>query len=152
MQPQITTDHFERNAYVYVRETSGLQGVETPESSACQHALRERAIRLGWKEERVVTIDADIGEPGSSSNRAGFQHLVAEVSRGRAGIVMALEETRLTRSHSAWQMLVEICASTGTLLLVGDDLFDPSGGEEKMRVSVAPVARSGSGDSLALWK
>jgi DNA invertase Pin-like site-specific DNA recombinase len=141
MDRQITKEHLGRNAYVYVRETSGHEGVQTRERAACQYALRERAIHLGWKEERVVTVDGDIGEPGNSSSRAGFQRLVREVSWGRAGIVMALDGTRLTRTLSEWHALVEICASTGTLVLVGDALLDPSGGEDRMPVGVAQVAR-----------
>lgn len=140
MKPQITKEHLERNAYVYVRQTCLHEGLETRERSAYQYALRERAIHLGWNDERVVTIDGDMGEPGSSSSRAGFQRLVTEVGRRRAGIVMALDGTRLTRRLSDWQVLVELCASTGTLLLVGDALLDPAGGEDSMLVGVAQVA------------
>jgi DNA invertase Pin-like site-specific DNA recombinase len=141
MDRQITKEHLGRNAYVYVRQTSGHDGVETRERAACQYALRERAIHLGWKEERVVTIDGDIGEPGNSSRRAGFQRLVREVGWGRAGMVMALDGTRLTRRLGDWHALVENCASTETLLLVGDALLDPSGGKDRMPLGVAQVAR-----------
>jgi len=55
IKPEITKEHLERNAYVYVRETSRRGGVETRESSWCEHALRERASHFDWKEQRAET-------------------------------------------------------------------------------------------------
>ena len=93
---KITTEHLERKAYLYIRQSTLRQVVENTESTQRQYALRERAIRLGWKEEQVVTIDCDLGESGASSeNRVGFQRLVADVGLGHAGIVMGLEVSRL---------------------------------------------------------
>ena len=62
----------------------------------------------------------------SAADRAGFQHLVAEVSLGRAGIVLGLECSRLARDFADWQQLVKICAHAGTLILDEDGLYDPA--------------------------
>src|SRR5579863_8002426 len=90
--------HLERGAYLYVRQSSMRQVIENVESTKRQYALRNRAIALGWREEQITVIDHDQGESGASASwREGFQHLVTDVSMGRAGIVMGLEVSRLAR-------------------------------------------------------
>jgi DNA invertase Pin-like site-specific DNA recombinase len=51
--------------------------------------------------------------------------MVAEVSLGRAGIVLGLECSRLARNNADWHQLLEICAMTGTLICDEDGLYDP---------------------------
>ena len=71
---------------------------ENTESTKRQYALRQRAIALGWSEEQIIVIDSDLGQSGASAvDREGFQRLVAEVSLGKAGIVLGLEVSRLAR-------------------------------------------------------
>ena len=71
-------------------------------------------------------IDIDQGQSGSSAaDREGFQQLVAEVSLGRAGIVLGLECSRLARNNADWHQLLEICAMTSTLICDEDGLYDP---------------------------
>ena len=56
------------------------QVFENQESTKRQYALRQRAVALGWPIERVIVIDSDLGQSGSSStDREGFQRLVAEL-------------------------------------------------------------------------
>ena len=43
-------------------------------------------------------IDTDLGPAGASTDREGFQRLVAEVGMGQAGIVLGLEVSRLARN------------------------------------------------------
>jgi DNA invertase Pin-like site-specific DNA recombinase len=119
--------HVQRNAYLYVRQSTLRQVLENTESAKRQYALRERAVALGWPIERVITIDSDLGQSGASAaDREGFQRLVTEVSLGRAGIVLGLEVSRLARNCSDWHRLLEICALTDTLILDEDGLYDPS--------------------------
>ena len=81
------------------------------ESGARRSALRQRAVALGWPVEQVVTIDRDQGQSGASAaDREGFQHLVAEVGMGHAGIVLGLKVSRLARNNADWHRLLEICA------------------------------------------
>jgi DNA invertase Pin-like site-specific DNA recombinase len=91
------------------------------QSTGRQYDLKSRAAALGWPEDRIHVIDVDQGRSGASAaDRAGFQHLVAEVSLGRTGIVLGLECSRLARDSADWQHLVKICAHTGTLILDED--------------------------------
>jgi DNA invertase Pin-like site-specific DNA recombinase len=124
---KVTTAHLQRNAYLYVRQSTLRQVFENTESTKRQYALRERAIALGWPTEQVITIDSDQGHSGASAaDREGFQTLVAEVGLGHAGIVLGLEVSRLARSSTDWHRLLEICALTDTLILDEDGIYDPS--------------------------
>jgi len=118
--------HLERDAYLYIRQSSMRQVVENVESTKRQYALRARAIALGWSESRIVVIDSDQGESGASAAwREGFQRLVTDVGMGRAGIVMGLEVSRLARNNADWHRLLEICALAETLILDEDGVYDP---------------------------
>jgi DNA invertase Pin-like site-specific DNA recombinase len=124
---RVTASHLRRDAYLYVRQSTVRQVVENTESTQRQYALRQRAVALGWPPERVVVIDADLGQSGASSrDREGFQELVAEVSLGHAGIVLGLEVSRLARNSTDWHRLLEICALSDTLILDEDGLYDPA--------------------------
>jgi DNA invertase Pin-like site-specific DNA recombinase len=125
--PKVTVRHLERQAYLYVRQSTVRQVIENTESTQRQYALRQRAVALGWPSERVIVIDSDLGQSGASAvDRAGFQRLVAEVGLGRAGIVLGLEVSRLARNSTDWHRLLEICALTDTLILDEDGVYDPA--------------------------
>jgi DNA invertase Pin-like site-specific DNA recombinase len=127
MTQQVTAHHLSRLACLYVRQSTLQQVFENTESTFRQYALRERALALGWSEERIVVIDQDLGYSGASTaDRLGFQHLVAEVGLGQVGLVLGLEVSRLARNSSDWHHLLEICALTHTLILDEEGLYDPS--------------------------
>jgi len=124
---KVTSIHLSRNAYLYIRQSTLRQVFENTESTKRQYGLRQKAIALGWPEERIVVIDSDLGQSGASAaDREGFQRLVTEVSLGRAGIVLGLEVSRLARNNTDWHRLLEICALTDTLILDEDGIYDPS--------------------------
>ena len=76
--------------------------------------------------ERIVVIDSDLGQSGTSSaDREGFQRMVAEVGMGNVGVVLGLEVSRLARNSSDWHRLLEICALSDTLIVDEDGLYDP---------------------------
>ena len=124
---KVAAHHLTREAYLYVRQSSLRQVVENTESTKRQYDLRQRAIALGWPQDRIVVIDSDLGQSGASAkDRGGFQRLVSEVGLGHAGIVMGLEVSRLARNNADWHRLLEICALTDTLLLDEDGVYDPA--------------------------
>ncbi len=124
---KVSAQHLQRNAYLYVRQSTMRQVVENTESTIRQYALRGRAVALGWADEQIVVIDSDLGQSAASAaDREGFQRLVSEVGLGRAGVVMGLEVSRLARNSSDWHRLLEICALSGTLILDDDGLYDPT--------------------------
>jgi DNA invertase Pin-like site-specific DNA recombinase len=123
---KVTASQLARNAYLYIRQSTLKQVLHNTESTARQYDLRGKAISLGWDASQIIVIDIDQGQSGASAaDREGFQQLVAEVSLGRAGIVLGLECSRLARNNADWHQLLEICAMTGTLICDEDGLYDP---------------------------
>ena len=123
---KITGEHTEKLAYVYVRQSTMGQVRLNQESTQRQYALKERARTLGWQVPKVVILDKDLGESGTQmSKRGDFQRLIAEVSLGRVGAVLALEASRLSRSCADWHRLLELCALTCTLIIDEDCCYDP---------------------------
>ena len=122
---KITPRHRERRAVVYVRQSTPRQVREHLAGQANQYALVERAVALGWPRSRVQTIDDDLGQSGRDGTRTGFQALVAEVSLGRVGLILAFEASRLARNNADWYRLLDLAALVGTLIADSDGVFDP---------------------------
>jgi hypothetical protein len=119
--------HLQRLAVIYVRQSTRQQVLDHQESTRLQYALTERAVGLGWPADRVMVIDEDLGKSAASAaGRAGFQHLVAEVSLEHVGLVLGIEMSRLARSGSDWYQLLELCARCGALLADADGVYDPA--------------------------
>jgi len=84
---KVNAGHLQRNAYLYVRQSTLRQVLENTESTLRQYDLRQRAVTLGWPVERIVVIDGDLGQSAATAaDREGFQKLVTEVSLEKAGI------------------------------------------------------------------
>ena len=123
---KVTAAHLSRAALLYIRQSTLKQVLRNTESAIRQYDLRGKAIALGWAADQITVIDIDQGHSGASAaDREGFQHLVAEVSLGRAGIVLGLECSRLARNSADWHQLLELCGMTGTLICDEDGLYDP---------------------------
>jgi DNA invertase Pin-like site-specific DNA recombinase len=132
---KVTSAHLERDAYLYIRQSTPRQVVENVESTQCQHALRDRAVSQGWPLERIHVIDCDLGKSAvhyQAAGRDGFQQLVSEVALGKAGLVMGLEVSRLARNSADWHRLIELCAIAGTLILDEDGLYDPAAFNDRL--------------------
>ena len=111
---KVQSQHLERHAYLYIRQSSMKQVIENVESTKRQCALRARATAIGWADDRIVVIDSDQGESGASAAwREGFRRLVTDVGLGRAGIVMGLEVSRLARNNADWHRCVLTPALVG---------------------------------------
>ncbi|MFO0876538.1 MAG: recombinase family protein [Gemmataceae bacterium] len=124
--PKIRPDHFNRLAVVYVRQSTPRQVIENRESTALQNQLSGRAGALGWREDRILVIDDDLGQSGSSAaDRVGFQRLLAEVGLNHVGLILGSEMSRLARSCKDWYQLLELAAVFGVLLADQDGLYDP---------------------------
>lgn len=124
---KIRPRHRDRLAVVYIRQSTPQQVVSNRESADLQYQLRQRAVTLGWADDRVLVIDDDQGISGTSvENRLGFQRLLAEVSLGHVGVVFGREMSRLARSCADWHRLLELCALFQVLLADADGIYDPA--------------------------
>jgi len=123
---KVQTRHRDRQAVVYVRQSTMRQVQQNQESTRLQYALADRARQLGWEQEQVIVIDDDLGRSATSAlDRPGFQRLVAEVGFGHVGLVLGIEVSRLARSCRDWHQLLEMCALFDTLIADADGIYDP---------------------------
>jgi DNA invertase Pin-like site-specific DNA recombinase len=96
---KVRSEHQQRLAYLYVRQSSMRQVRNNVESQQLQYGFAEQAAQLGWSRERIIVVDEDQGQSGALPQaRGGFGCMVAAVARGEVGIVMSFELSRLSRN------------------------------------------------------
>lgn len=124
MTEKFLPEHFERTAYVYVRQSTLHQVRRHLEGQQRQYSLADRARQVGFN--RVVIVDDDLGVSGSGKQqRPGFARLLAAVCQGEVGAVFALEASRLARNNRDWHHMIDLCAMTDTLIVDDDGVYDP---------------------------
>ncbi len=127
MNHKISSTHLSRQAYVYLRQSTPYQVESNRESTERQYALAKRALSLGWDQTQIHILDGDLGKSGqTTSGREDFHKLMAAVSLGEVGAVLALEASRLSRSQADWHKLLDICALTDTLVIDHDGIYNPN--------------------------
>ena len=110
---KITPQHLERNACVYIRQSSLRQVEENLESQDLQYQLVQRAQALGWPEPLIQVIDDDLGKSAiTAANRQGFQSLAAAVGLGQVGLILVTDVSRLARNCGDWYRLLDLPACT----------------------------------------
>ena len=127
MRSELINDrHLARRAIVYIRQSSPHQVLTNQESLRLQYDLRRRALDLGWHEEDVEVIDADLGLSGAGAHhREGFKDLIARVTLGQVGLVLSCEVTRLSRNCTDWYPLLDLCGFKDCLIGDRDGIYDP---------------------------
>jgi DNA invertase Pin-like site-specific DNA recombinase len=134
---KIRPDHLERQAIIYVRQSTPMQVRENRASTERQYDLRRRAHDLGWPSEHIEVIDQDQAHSGASlAGRDGFQYILVEVGLGHVGALFSLEVSRLARSCSDWYRMLEICALTDTLVIDEDGVYDPGQYNDRLLLGI----------------
>ena len=136
---KISAEHLARLACPYVRQSSPSQVRNNTESRELQYELKERAVGLGWPEQRVRVIDADLGvsaDRAAIADREGFRELAGEVALGNVGLILGVEVSRLARDNSAWYGLLDVCALTGTLIADSDRIYDPADYSDRLTLGL----------------
>jgi len=119
---KIKPAHLQRDAFVYVRQSTPSQVEHNRESTERQYALAKRAVELGWARQQVIVVDEDLGLSGASADkRSGFARLIAAVA-----MRLGLEVSRLARNNADWYRLLDLCAMTDTLIGDADGLYHPA--------------------------
>jgi DNA invertase Pin-like site-specific DNA recombinase len=137
---KVRVQHLTRLAVVYVRQSTPRQVQENTESTARQYDLARRAADLGWPPDRVLVIDDDLGQSGTSAAaRTGFQRLLAELGLNHVGLVLGLEMSRLARSNKDWHQLLELCAVFHTLLADQDGVYDPTDHNDRLLLGLSGI-------------
>jgi DNA invertase Pin-like site-specific DNA recombinase len=124
MSPKLHPSHLQRDAYVYIRQSTGHQVRSPPESPRRPYALADQARGLGFAQG--IVIDEDVGRSGTGrQERPGFGQRLAAVCAGRGGAVFAFAASRVARTNRDWPHLIDLCALTETLLIDDDGIYDP---------------------------
>lgn len=133
MSGKIRPLHLERQAYVYVRQSTSAQVHEHVESKQRQYALAERAVSLGWSPAAVEIVDEDQGKSGASAEgREGFARLAHDVAHGKVGAIFAIEASRLARSSQDWQRLLSLCSVAHVAVIDEQKVYEPSDRDDKL--------------------
>ena len=112
---------------MYVRQSSHFQVINNRESADVQSGFRVLAVDWGWPASRVIVIDEDQAQSGTSTEtRAGFQWLLTELNLDHVGIILGFQVSRLSRTNSDWYHLIERCTIFHTLLADQDGVYDPT--------------------------
>ena len=131
MSEKICTQHLQRKAILYVRQSSAYQVMHNLESQKLQYAMELRLQQLGWGE--IEVIDEDLGQSAAGSvTRTGFERMVAEVCLGRVGAVAAREVSRFARNSREWQQLVEVCRVVDTVLIDQEMVYAPRESNDRL--------------------
>ena len=126
----LTAAHMERAAYVYVRQSSEFQVRNNVERQRLQYALADHARDLGFRD--ITVIDDDLGVSGDGVYRPGFEALLEAVCKGKAGLVLSIEASRLSRNGREWHTLLDFCAIVGCLVGDRERLYDPALIDDRM--------------------
>jgi DNA invertase Pin-like site-specific DNA recombinase len=122
---KISAEHINREACIYVRQSTSGQLIHHRESQRLQYGLVERAKELGWSKRKIRVIDTDLGTTASGCvDRLGFQELLSSVCEGRTGGIFSIEASRLARNGREWHTLLEICAIMRTVLVDQGAIYD----------------------------
>ena len=123
MQTKINNEHYSRQAYIYIRQSTMNQVHIHHESQRLQYQLADRAKGLGWS--TPVIIDEDLGRSGSGTlDRPGFSRLLVDVTENKVGAIFCVEASRLARNNREWHQLIEYCALVKTLIIDLDGIYD----------------------------
>jgi DNA invertase Pin-like site-specific DNA recombinase len=130
---KIMSEHLQRGAYIYIRQSTEHQVLENIESQERQYELVNLAQQYGWGEEAITVIDDDLGRSASSTaGRTGFAKLVADVALHKAGIIFGLEVSRLARNNKDWYQLLDLCSLTATLIADSEGVYDPASFNDRL--------------------
>jgi DNA invertase Pin-like site-specific DNA recombinase len=135
--PLIKPHHLERWGYVYLRQSSPGQVRKNREGRQRQQAMAERVADLGWPPARIILLDQDSGQTGSSQHgRNDLHRLLEAIVTGKAGLVAARELSRLIRDNQDWSHLVRLCRFENVLLADEHRLYDPGDPQDRMVLGI----------------
>src|SRR6476660_1111688 len=118
---KITASHLSRQAIVYLRQSSAAQVEHNRESTDRQYALAAKARELGWRDDRIIVIDEDLGLSGS-----GFVARSGAVALAHVRLVLWLEVSPLARNNADWHRLIDLGGLTDTLIGDADGIYHPA--------------------------
>ena len=140
MSHKIRSEHLERLAAQYIRQSSLGQVINNRESYRVQKGLATRAQQLGWHNDQIKIFEADQGESASTPmSRKDFNSLLQMIQDHQIGIVFSIDVTRLARNAIDISMLIHWCAVHNTLISDEHQVYDPSTPEDSLVLGIQGV-------------
>ena len=137
MTERITAEQLSRLAIVYVRQSSPGQVKTNRESTQRQYALVQRAREFGWPEDRIETIDGDLGMTSSVAGlRRGFDQLCRKIAKGDVGAVFGIEVSRLARNTVEWFQLLDLCRRSRTVIVEDAHVYAPGRNDDDLVLGI----------------
>ena len=78
---------------------------------------------MGWSNPTLIEDDQGITASGFA-DRPGFQWLLTQVTLRKAGIILCIEASRLSRNSRDWAHLFEMCGYFDTLVADPQQVYD----------------------------
>ena len=126
MPGEVTTEHCNRQAYIYIRQSSQQQVAENKAGQAVQYNLVDRAKVLGWHQGQIEIIDEDLGvSAAGAKKRSGYEKLLTNICLGNVGAIFILYSSRLARNGHEWHRALEMCSLFNVLIIDRDTIYDP---------------------------
>src|SRR5262245_19442369 len=117
--PAITSEHLQRLAVIYVRQSTQFQVRTNTGSTEFQRSYAAVARSYGWPESQIEIIDEDLGKSGSSSQgRTGWQRLQLMIEAKQVGAVFSANIFRLARQVLDFELFRLRAALHNTLLYI----------------------------------
>ena len=137
MTERIAAEQLSRFAIIYVRQSSPGQVRDNRESTQRQYALSQRAREFGWPEDRIKTIDGDLGMSGSvAGKRLGFEQLCRRIALGEVGAVFGIEVSRLARNTVEWFQLLDLCRRSDTVIVEDSHVYAPGRNDDDLVLGI----------------
>jgi DNA invertase Pin-like site-specific DNA recombinase len=126
MPGEVTKEHCNRKAFIYIRQSSQRQVMQNQSSREVQRNLIHRARALGWPEKNIEIIDEDLGMSATGTKqRTGFEKLLTNIYLGNTGSLFFLYASRLARNGKEWHQTLEMCSIFNVLIIDRDTIYDP---------------------------
>jgi DNA invertase Pin-like site-specific DNA recombinase len=135
----ITAEHLQRNAYIYIRQSSFAQVVNNKLSQEVQRNLKKRVMELGWPEQRIIIVDEDLGSSASVAlRRKGFSKLKERICEP-AGALVFLYASRLARNDEEWCHALNICAIHNVIIIDRSTIYDPASPNDRLSLGIQGI-------------
>lgn len=137
IHPMLKPHHLQRDAFVYLRQSSPGQIRKNREGRQRQQAMVDHVATLGWPRPQIILLDGDTGQSGGSQHgRTDFQSLLEAIVIDKAGLVAARELSRLVRDNQDWAHLVRLCRFKDVLLADEHRLYNPADAQDRMVLGI----------------
>jgi DNA invertase Pin-like site-specific DNA recombinase len=78
----IKSEHLQRKAMVYVRQSTNRQVLQNKESQRLQYGLQYHAKEYGFRDVEIIDDDLGLSASPGARNREGFERLLSQVALG----------------------------------------------------------------------